>query len=442
MRAATVALTSSIVVGTALGATFGTAVVSGVASAHSLASSSVRIAVGDDDLTGTVSLAVATLDRAFDTEHRSTVLSADEYAAQVTAYVDAHLSVEGTDGSAWAEHWSNLVRRTSEGIETITIDVEIDPAGADPSEFTITYDAVIEAVDDHEAVLVLENPDGVVSTPGVFATDEPTITVGDHTDSVAMTDMVRFGFHHVLDGADHLLFLLTLLLPAPFVVSARRWRRRPGASPAARKVLHVVTAFTIGHSLTLAATSLGWISVPSRPVEVLIAASVAVSAVHTVRPLVRGGEPVIAVSFGLVHGLAFAGILHDLGLQGRTSVLALLAFNIGIELAQLAVVALVLPSLFALTTTLGDRVRIIGAGVAFVAAIAWMLDRLDIAADPFASVETTVVSHPWWVVGGLALAAVACRALVRPDATSAEQPGLGDAASLVVEPVLDDMACR
>jgi hypothetical protein len=376
------------------------------ASAHSLASSSVRIVVGDDELTGTVSLAVATLDRAFDEADRSDVLPADEYAAQVIAYVDAHFAVEGTDATSWTEHWSNLVRQTTEGIETITIDVAVDPAGADPADFSIHYDAVIDAVPDHEAVLVLER-EGSVSTPGVFTSDHRTITIGDATSGVAVGDMIGFGFHHVLDGADHLLFLLTLLLPAPFVVTAGRWQRRSGIAPAGRKVLHVVTAFTVGHSLTLAATSLGWIAVPSRPVEVLIAASVAVSAVHAIRPLVRGGEPVIAASFGLVHGLAFAGILRDLGLSGRTSVVALLAFNIGIELAQLAVVALVLPSLYVLTTRWnGDRVRVIGAGVALVAAIAWIADRIGVVANPVAPIEDAVVTHPWLVVIGLAGLAV------------------------------------
>lgn len=92
----------------------------------------------------------------------------------------------------------------------------------------------------------------------ITAADD-TLPIGDTAD-VGLTDMIGYGFHHVLEGADHLLF-----------------RRREGAVPAARKVVRIVTAFTLGHSLTLIASALGWLSLPSTSVEVLIAISVAVS---------------------------------------------------------------------------------------------------------------------------------------------------------------------
>jgi hypothetical protein len=386
----------------------------GAASAHTMASSTVMLAIGQDDLTGTITLAVASLDQALDVDQRSDVLSADAYADQVLRYVDEHLEVDGADGRAWSETYSNFVRQTTEGIETITIDVAVDPGETTPADFSIRYDAVIEAVAGHEAVLVLERASGTVSTPGVFTSDSRTIDIGEHTQAVGVADMTRLGFHHVLEGADHLLFLLTLLLPASFVAIDGRWRRRSGVAPTARRVLHVVTAFTVGHSLTLVATSLGWITVPSRPVEVLIAASVAVSAIHAIRPLVRGGEPAIAACFGLVHGMAFAGILEDLGLQGSTSVTALLAFNIGIELAQLTAVALVLPSIYLLTTgRAGDRIRVGGAAIALLAASAWILDRIGVADGLITPVETALVSHSWWVVILLATSALLSRLLAR-----------------------------
>jgi hypothetical protein len=174
-------------------------------------------------------------------------------------------------------------------------------------------------------------------------------------------------------------------------------------------VLAVVTAFTVGHSLTLVASALGWVTAPSVPVEVLIAVSVGVAAVHALRPLARRGEVLVAGGFGLVHGLAFAGILTDLGLEGTTSVPALLAFNVGVELAQLLTVALVFPSLYVLSRTRWyARVRVTGALVALVAATTWAADRLGWFADPLAGVEETLVAHPWWVVAALAvLAAVA-----------------------------------
>ena len=386
----------------------------GTASAHTLANSSVTIELTDHDASGTIALAVASLDKTFETGDRSDDLSAAAYQTQFTTYLDEHLTVRGADGVAWPEHYSNYVRQTVEGIETISVDVDFDIGTADPADFAITYDAIIEAVPDHEAVLVFVDATNRASTPGVFTASDDTLTIGDGATAVGLVDMTRFGFHHVLDGADHLLFLLILLLPAPLVVVNHRWRPGPDLRWSVRKVVHVVTAFTIGHSLTLLATSLGWIRVPGRPVEVLIAASVAVSAVHAIRPLVRGGEPVIAATFGLIHGMAFAGILADLGLTGRTSVHTLLAFNIGIELAQLLTTAVIFPSLYLMSTRPSYRmVRVGGASLALVTSGAWMLNRLGLVNSPFDPIEQHLISHPWWVVVSLALLAIAVRILDR-----------------------------
>jgi HupE / UreJ protein len=183
-------------------------------------------------------------------------------------------------------------------------------------------------------------------------------------------------------------------------------------------VLRVVTAFTVGHSLTLIASALGWVAVPGAPVEVLIAASVGVAAVHAMRPLARRGEVLIAGGFGLVHGLAFAGILTDLGLEGSTSLLALLAFNVGVELAQLVTVALLFPSLYlASRTRWYGALRLAGAAVALAAALGWALDRLGVLANPLAGLEDAAIGHPWRVVAGLAAGAVGCRLLDRRPAT-------------------------
>jgi hypothetical protein len=257
----------------------------------------------------------------------------------------------------------------------------------------------------------------------VLTAADGSLAIGDAPDA-CLADMVGYGLHHVLEGADHLLFLITLLLVAPLVAVAGRWRSADGAAPTVRRVLGVVTAFTVGHSLTLIASALGWVSLPSAPVEVLIAVSVGVAAVHAMRPLARRGEVLIAGAFGLVHGLAFAGILTDLGLSGTTSVLALLAFNVGVELAQLVTVALLFPSLYLASRTRAYPVlRGALAGAALTAALAWAFDRLGVLADPLAGVEEVLIGHPWAVVVALAAVAVGCWVLDRRAVP--RQPAVG-----------------
>ena len=127
-------------------------------------------------------------------------------------------------------------------------------------------------------------------------------------------NMFRMGMRHIAEGTDHLLFLLMLLVPAPLLAFGSRWTKSAGVRHSLRHILKVVTAFTLGHSFTLALAAFGFVTIPGRPVEVLIAVSIFVSAVHALRPLFPGREPAIAAFFGLVHGLAFAATLGQLGL--------------------------------------------------------------------------------------------------------------------------------
>lgn len=381
------------------------------AQAHSLDSSTVSVHVDESGADATITISTATLDQALGTN--ADALSARAYSDAVVAYLEQHVVVTGADGSAWAETWSPAAQTTVEGIDSTQVDVAFDTGGADPSAFTLDFDAVIEAVAGHEAVVVLTDAAGEVATAGVISSVGDTVTVGGAAtgDTAGPLDMVGYGFHHVLDGADHLLFLLALLLPAPLVAVAGRWRPGGGMPPTARRVVGTVTAFTLGHSLTLVAAGLGWVSAPSVPVEVLIAVSVGVAAVHATRPLVRGGERVIAAAFGLVHGLAFAAILGDLGAAGTASIAALLAFNVGVELAGLLTVGLVFPSLYALSRTPAyPAVRLGGAALTLAAATGWALDRLGVLANPLAPLEDLAVTHPWPVVVVLALLAAAAHA--------------------------------
>ena len=138
------------------------------------------------------------------------------------------------------------------------------------------------------------------------------------------------GFEHLLGGADHLLFVLGLVLLL-----------RDG-----RRLLGAVTGFTLGHSVTLSLATLGFVQVPSAPVEVGIAASLFWLATRLAREG-QGGERLahpfgLAAALGLLHGLGFAGALAQAGLPSGEIPLALFAFNLGIELGQLALVAALL----------------------------------------------------------------------------------------------------
>ena len=189
--------------------------------------------------------------------------------------------------------------------------------------------------------------------------------------------MFRLGMRHIVEGTDHLLFLIALLLPAPLLAKRSRWGAAGSIRRSLVQIVRVVSAFTIGHSATLALGASGLVSLPSRVVEVLIAFSILVSAVHALRPLFPGREPAVAAGFGLVHGLAFATTLQNLGVGTWQRVASILGFNLGIETMQLIVVAAILPSLIILSRTPAyTAFRLGGALFAGFASLGWIIERL------------------------------------------------------------------
>jgi hydrogenase/urease accessory protein HupE len=172
---------------------------------------------------------------------------------------------------------------------------------------------------------------------------------------------LRLGVEHILFGFDHLLFVLAL------VILVRGWRR----------VAVTVTAFTIAHSITLASATLGFVNVPRPPVEATIALSIMLVAVEILNA--RNGNPgltvrfpwLVAFSFGLLHGFGFAGALAEVGLPQTAIPLALLFFNVGVEIGQLAFVAAVLSLIWSL--------RYVASRLGEAAFVTRSIDRLDVA---------------------------------------------------------------
>lgn len=186
------------------------------------------------------------------------------------------------------------------------------------------------------------------------------------------------GVWHIWIGYDHILFLLSLLLPAVLLRRNHQWEPAPTLGGSFKEVLKVVTAFTLAHSITLSLAAMGVISLPSRLVESVIAASVVLAALNNLRGTIEGRRWVMAFVFGLIHGFGFASVLADLGLPKEALVVALIGFNAGVEVGQLSIVAVFLPVAFALRRTRFYRVGVLTGGSLIVAALAswWLAQRL------------------------------------------------------------------
>ena len=230
------------------------------------------------------------------------------------------------------------------------------PPGAPVDRLTFHYDVIFHHLITHTAVVTLAGDwgNGVLGEyPVLLGTMRDTnaeLTIDRSGGSwwQGFAAMFRLGARHIAEGTDHLLFLLALILPAPLVAASGRWGGYAGAKTAFRRIIKVVTAFTIGHSITLVFGALRWVHLPDAIVESAIAFSILVSAVHALVPIFRGKEVYIASGFGLVHGLAFATTLTEFGFDPMTLVSSVLGFNLGIEAFQILIILLVMPCLVVL----------------------------------------------------------------------------------------------
>jgi hypothetical protein len=217
------------------------------------------------------------------------------------------------------------------------------------------------------------------SRSAVFSADTPhRIVGGDSSGPVRQfATYLNEGVWHIWTGFDHMLFLLSLLLPAVLVRQHDRWQ--PGASFRASfiDVAKVVTAFTLAHSITLSLAALSIVVLPSRLVESGIALSVVLAALNNVFPVIANGRWIAAFGFGLLHGFGFAGALHDLGLPAGSLAPSLAGFNLGVEAGQLAIVVLFLPLAFALRSTWAYRRMVFAGGSVAIATVAsvWLVER-------------------------------------------------------------------
>ena len=274
-----------------------------------------------------------------------------------------------------------LIDEHSDGAYAV---LQLSGACPQPAQsLTLEYRLLFDLDPTHRGLLQYSEGGRVHSL--IFAADARVQALGAGSAWQQLGAYVHEGVWHIWLGFDHILFLLSLLLPAVLLRSDGDWRPAESFRVAFLDVARIVTAFTAAHSITLTLAALEVVSLPSRWVESAIALSVVLAAINNVFPLVDRSRWLAAFGFGLVHGFGFAGALRDLGLPSGSLALSLFGFNLGVELGQLAIVGLFLPAAFWLRETWTYRRVVLAGGSALIALIAgiWLFERaLNVAILP------------------------------------------------------------
>jgi hypothetical protein len=350
-----------------------------------------------------------------------------EYGEELKDYVREHVRATAPDGRPWTVTVRQVIPVVEQSPDVRVSSSMTPPPGAPVDRLTLHYDLIFHHLITHTSVVTLASDwgHGVLGEEPVLlgtmrdTSAELTIDRSGGSWSQGFAAMFRLGARHIGEGTDHLLFLLALILPAPLIARGGRWRGHAGGKTAFRRIVRVVTAFTLGHSITLVLGAVGFVELPDGAVESAIALSILVSAVHALVPIFRGKEVYISGGFGLVHGLAFAATLTGFGFDPLTLASSVLGFNLGIEAFQILIILPVMPCLVVLARTrMYGPFRIAGAVLTGIAAAAWFAERAFGWGNPIGSFVENIASHALWLFASLVLLT-----MVAMFAGSAMHPG-------------------
>ncbi len=365
----------------------------GTASAHRIDESYIYVDIYDDTIAGRLQFNTRELNAVLDLDlpENENVDAGPAVAAardEIFAYAEGRFGIGG-DGVPWTVEYVDIAAFPTEAGNFVILHFEIEESfDAVPDELDVRYTAFFDEVDGHIALFHIDNywqggsylnesqalntlvPFSASNTSQSFDIDDPSFWKG-------FRGVIVLGIDHIKIGSDHILFIIALLLPSVLVYTSRGWEPSAGFVSSLWRVTKLVTMFTLAHSITLSLAGLGVFELPSRPVEVIIALSIILAALHNLRPRWANKEWGLAFGFGLFHGLGFAGLLTDLGLDRSNRVWSLLAFNVGVEIGQLAIIGLVFPAIYLLRRTrLYDVGFRVGSVALAVLATGWMLERM------------------------------------------------------------------
>lgn len=347
--------------------------------AHKPSDSYLHIELGKIELSGRWDIAVRDLEYAIGIDANGdgeiTWGELKTRRPAVEAYALSRLKIERGGSDCALSKQDFLLDRHSDGAYAVLMFAARCASSA--QALTVDYKLLFDVDPQHKGLAGVTH--GRHTSTLIFEAGKPRQTL-DLAAASPWSQFGRFiyqGAWHIWLGFDHVLFLLALLLPSVLRRQNNTWQAADNRRSVFIDVLKIVTAFTIAHSITLSLAALDIADVPIRVIESLIAVSVILAALNNVFPLFTQHRTKIAFAFGLLHGFGFASVLADLGLTKSTLVRSLLGFNLGVELGQVLIVAILLPISYRLRITRFYQRGVLRTGSLLIAALAtvWLLQR-------------------------------------------------------------------
>lgn len=327
---------------------------SNLAQAHSLGWSYIWISVAEDGITGEVQLPAEAMRTILGLPLETDAIPSPGEIEAIDKYVQKRFSI-GDENDAYPYQIKNIKFVSIEVTDYVKFDFSMATPAPVPDFVDVSYGLVFHAVPDNRGGLHVQNnyktgiTDNHKQMAVVFGPGRETVELSLVGPPAWWQQLASFfveGIYHILIGFDHILFLVSLLVTAVLVRSTDTWQSVANMRASLWNVVAIVSIFTVAHSITLAFALKGWISLPDRLVESVIALSIIAVVVDNFRPIFGRAKWVIVFVFGLFHGLGFASVLEELALDFRAKLLGLIGFNVGVEAGQLLIVFLLIPVLY------------------------------------------------------------------------------------------------
>jgi hypothetical protein len=355
-------------------------------SAHNAGNSYLYLQIYPETISGRFEIALSDFNSALSfsgTEFEITADNLDQRIGFLQGYFLEHVSISDDRGPLAIEFKTHDLLNTEGGYVLMPFD--LGGLGQVPDSLTIDYSVLFDENPEHHGFLLVEHN----WATGTFANENRVSLVfgpGSRNQVFDLTSsgrlrgfmaLVHLGAEHMVLGLDHVFFLVALLLTVALRREKGGWQPLETLRPALWNILTIVTAFAAAHAVALTLAALGLLRLPEALVETMIAASTTLAALNILFPLFRGRIWWIVFGLSLFHGMGFAGGLMDLGVLDEHLGLSVVAFNLGIEIGQLLIVAVLFPLAFAVRRLRLYRtvfLKVSAVGLILVSGV-WVVER-------------------------------------------------------------------
>ncbi|MBT8399340.1 MAG: HupE/UreJ family protein [Rhodothermia bacterium] len=357
------------------------------AEAHNPGQSYILVEILDSSMVGHFDIMVSDLNRVLNlnlsTEGDLTEEDLLPHLNQIHAYYRDHVRFHA-GGQLMPYRFTGIEIHDVDFGQFVYVHFALEAFDQLPARIDVNYSAVVDIDEDHRGFLAIKynwkaGTFGGEQIALIFSSDSQlqTLDLSDNSIWRGFVAVVKLGIWHIWIGIDHILFLVALIIPAVTVRREREWHPVDKFTEAAINVVKIVTVFTLAHSVTLSLAALNVVNIPGRIVEPIIAVSIAAAALDIFYPIFGKRIWIVVFVFGLFHGFGFAGVLGEIGVTRDHLVPSLLGFNLGVEIGQVAIIALAFPVLFMLAKRefYTKWAMQLGAVLLIAISMLWFLER-------------------------------------------------------------------